>query len=93
MSSDSFLSDGPPSDATLEQALRQAVQNVYKRGDLEQLTVKRIRKAAEEDLDLEDGYFKQDTTWKVKSKAIIESEVVRDAIRISHNHCASMLTQ
>lgn len=76
--SDSSLSDGPPSDATLEQALRHAVQDVYKRGDLEQLTVKRIRKAAEEDLDLQDDYFKQDTAWKEKSKAIIESEVVRN---------------
>lgn len=78
--SDSSLSDGPPSDATLEQALRQAVQNVYKTGDLEQLTVKRIRKAAEEDLDLQDGYFKEDTVWKDKSKAIIESEVVRNEL-------------
>lgn len=74
--SESSLSDGPPSDATLEQALRHAVQNVYKSGDLEQLTVKRLRKAAEEDLDLQAGFFKQGAAWKEKSKAIIESEVV-----------------
>ena len=83
--SDSSLSDEPPSDATLEQALRQAVQNVYKKGDLEQLTVKRIRKAAEQDLDLQDGYFKEGIAWKEKSKAIIESEAVRNKLQISHN--------
>ncbi|KAA6411496.1 MAG: hypothetical protein FRX48_04776 [Lasallia pustulata] len=86
--SDSSLSDGPPSGATLEHALRRAVQNVYTSGDLEQLTLKRIRKAAEEDLDLQDGHFKQDTVWKEKSKAIIESEVEAHAAVASHDALA-----
>lgn len=75
--SDSSLSSVTPSQAALEQALRNAVQRVYKLGNMEELTVKRIRAAAEQDLDLEEDFFKTDTTWKVKSKNIIESEVVR----------------
>lgn len=74
--SEPSLSDGPPSDATLEQALRDAVQRVYKRGNLADLTVKRIRKSAEEELDLPDDFFKDDANWKGKSKMIIQLEVV-----------------
>ena len=75
--SDSSLSDGAPSAAVLEQALRNAVREVYLSGDLDNLTVKRIRKAVEADLDLPDGFFKNDTVWKEESKIIIQSEVVR----------------
>lgn len=75
--SDSSLSDGHPSDATLEQALRNAVRKVYKSGKLEELTVKRIRKSTEGKLDLQDDFFKNDSAWKEKSKDIIQSEVVR----------------
>ncbi|MCJ1270051.1 hypothetical protein MMC22_009945 [Lobaria immixta] len=73
--SDSSLSSVTPSQAALEQALRNAVERVYKLGNLEELTVKRIRAAAEQDLDLEEGFFKTDSTWKEKSKDIIQSEV------------------
>lgn len=75
--SDSSLSSTSPSQATLEQALRHAVQRVYKLGNLEELTVKRIRTTAEEDLELKKDFFKSDQTWKDKSKTIIQSEVVR----------------
>lgn len=75
--SDSSLSSVTLSQSALEQALRNAVQRVYKLGNLEELTVKRIRTAAEQDLDLEEDFFKTDSTWKGKSKKIIESEVVR----------------
>ena len=75
--SDSSLSSASPSQSTLEQALRLAVQRVYKLGNLEELTVKRVRSAAEKDLDLEDGFFKSDETWKERSKNVIQSEVVR----------------
>jgi len=73
--SDSSLSDPSPSDATLEQALRDVVKKIFQNGNLDQLTLKRVRKAAEEDLALSD-FFKQDPKWKDKSKAVIESEVV-----------------
>ena len=75
--SDSSLSDDAPSPVVLEQALRNAVKDVYRSGDLDNLTVKRIRKVVEADLDLEDDFFKNDPHWKEESKAIIQSEVVR----------------
>ncbi|KAL6721186.1 hypothetical protein ACLMJK_000288 [Lecanora helva] len=73
--SESSLSEDTPSDATLEQALRQAVQLVYKSGNLEDLTVKRIRKSAEKALGLPEDFFKSDADWKDKSKNVIQSEV------------------
>ncbi|MCJ1471690.1 hypothetical protein MMC13_000330 [Lambiella insularis] len=63
-----------PSERRLEEALRNAVQIVYKTGDLEELTVKRMRKAAEESLHLQDGFFKDSEDWKNRSKRIIEQE-------------------
>lgn len=73
----SSLSSGVPADATLEQALRVAVRQVYKSKNLVNLTVKRIRKSVEGDLDLQDDFFKNDPAWKEKSKTVIQSEVVR----------------
>ena len=76
--SDSSLSGiDAPTDATLEQALRNAVQKVYKTGNTDDLTVRRIRKAVEEDLELQEGFFKNDSIWNTKSKTVIQSEVVR----------------
>ena len=77
MSHSSSLSPLVPSHPALEDALRNAVRRVYESGALENLTVKRIRKAAEEILDLDEDYFKNDDVWKEKSKSIIQSEVVR----------------
>ena len=73
--SESSSSDAAPSDKVLERSLRHAVQAVYRSGDMEELTVKRIRKAAEEALKLHDGFFKGED-WKDRSKRIIEDEVV-----------------
>ena len=74
---DSSLSDAPiPSDGEIVQALQDAVGDVYKRGNLEELTVRRIRKAVEVALDLQDGFFENSKTWKDKSKRIVVSEVV-----------------
>ena len=75
--SSSSLSDGAPSEEELEQALRNAVREVYLSGDLDNLTVKRIRKSVEADLDLQDDFFKTDPEWKERSKNVIQSEVVR----------------
>lgn len=73
--SESSLSDTAVTDEKLEQALRQAVTTVYENGDLDNLTVKRMRIAAEEDLGLDAGFFKEGK-WKDKSKRIIEQEAV-----------------
>ena len=62
--------------ATLERGLRTAVRNVYKQGNLEELTVRRIRRAAEVELGLEEGFFKSDEGWKERSKRVISEEVV-----------------
>ena len=76
MSDSSLSAVDALTDATLEQALRNAVQKVYKTGNTDDLTVRRIRKAVEEDLDLQDDFFKNDPIWKTKSKTVIQSEVV-----------------
>ena len=77
MSNSSLSGVDAPTNTTLEQALRDAVQKVYKTGNTDDLTVRRIRKAVEEDLDLQDGFFKNDPVWNTKSKSVIQSEVVR----------------
>ena len=71
------LSSARPSAATLEQALRHAVQKVFNSGNLENLTVKRVRKSVEVGLDLGEDFFKTDVTWTSKSKLVIQAEVVR----------------
>ena len=74
--SDSSISDDAPSRLILQEALRNAVRAVYRSGDLDNLTVKRIRKSVEVELDLQDDFFKSDSAWKEESKDIIQSEVV-----------------
>ena len=64
------------SDVELEQALRHAVQSICQTGNLQNLTVKRVRKAAEKNLKLPEEFFKLHQTWKDKSKAVIEEEAV-----------------
>ncbi len=76
MSDSSSLSDAIPSRPALEQGLRNAVQQVYQTGDLENLTVKRVRKIVEDDLELPEDFFKIDATWKERSKELIQAEVV-----------------
>ena len=66
-----------PSDATLEKALRKTVERVVKSDNQAELTVKRIRVAVEDELELEPGFFKGDERWKAESEKIIRDEVVR----------------
>lgn len=76
--SDSELSSAPtiPSDATLEKGLRDAVAKVFKTNNRDDLTVKRMRTAAEKALDLPEGFFKGDDRWKADSERIIKDEAV-----------------
>ena len=69
---------GIPSDRALTEAIREAVQNVFAAGDMENLTVKRVRMAVEEKLDLKEDFFKRDENWSKRSKALIEEESVSD---------------
>ena len=64
------------SNAWLEKALRSAVRDVYREGNLEDLTVKRVRKATERLHNMSEDFFKSHTYWKQKSKDVIQSEVV-----------------
>lgn len=66
-----------PSDAVLERALRDEVAVIFKSGNMEELTVKRVRLAAEKKLGLEEGFFKTKGDWKTRSDQIIKDEVVR----------------
>lgn len=81
-----------PSDEALEKALRDAVAKIYRSGKMEELTVKRVRLAAERALGLEEGFFKGDSAWKSKSDQVIKDEVVCLGIQ---PHCTGgpMLTQ
>ena len=74
--SDTESSISIPTDETLREALRLAVAEVYKSGDLGELTVKRIRAAAEQNLDLPSGFFKGDFRWKGESDRVIKEETV-----------------
>ena len=65
-----------PSTAKMEKALRDAVAEVFRSRKMDQLTVKRMRLAAEKALGLEEGFFKHDAEWKGESERIIKDEVV-----------------
>lgn len=69
------MQSSPPEDSDLENALRVKVQQIFRLGNLDELTVKRVRRAVETELGLELDHFK-DQAWREKSKSIIESEVV-----------------
>ncbi|EEQ88447.1 transcriptional regulator [Blastomyces dermatitidis ER-3] len=72
--SDSLSSVGIPSDDVLEKGLRDTVAAIFKKGNLEQLTVKRVRAATEKALTLDEGFYKNDEVWKAKSDRIIKQE-------------------
>jgi hypothetical protein len=69
-----MLSSSIHFDEMLEQALRQSVADIFKTGNLSELTVKRVRLATENALGLEEGFFKGDANWKAKSDRIIKKE-------------------
>lgn len=66
-----------PSDQALEKALRKEVATKYKAKNFEELTVKRVRRAVEGRLSLQEGYFRNTGDWKAKSEEIIKDEFVR----------------
>ncbi|MCJ1285738.1 hypothetical protein MMC26_005079 [Xylographa opegraphella] len=80
-----------PSVMLLEQSLRNAVRGVYEKGNLEELTVKRMRKAVEKDLNLQEDFFKK-PMWKDKSKQIIEEEAESQAQNIPNEDLKSSQT-
>lgn len=69
-----------PFDKSLEKGLRDEIARIFKSGNMEDLTVKRVRLAAEKKLGLAEGYFKTTGDWKARSEQIIKAEVVRDLL-------------
>ncbi|KAE9985982.1 hypothetical protein BLS_003004 [Venturia inaequalis] len=63
-----------PGHSAIEETLRAIVARLYRSGDHSDLTVKRVRKAAELELELPDDYLKENQAWKTKSKDIIADE-------------------
>ena len=72
-----------PSESELVLQLKSSVKTFFV-SDRDQLTVKKVRSAVEEELDLETGFFLS-PEWKDKSKQIIKEHVV------SHSQCPTQL--
>ncbi|OJD37062.1 transcriptional regulator [Diplodia corticola] len=62
-------------DAKIEHALRNAVRDLWLSGDHENLTLRRVRKSVEHQLDLPDSFFRTDRAWKVRSENVITDQV------------------
>ncbi|ORY00612.1 hypothetical protein BCR34DRAFT_494517 [Clohesyomyces aquaticus] len=60
-----------PGEATISRALEDAVVAIYKTGNHDDLTVKRVRIKAEQQLGLPAGFFKGNAEWKQKSQTVI----------------------
>jgi hypothetical protein len=71
-----------PSGTALAAALRNAVERIFNAGDLGGLTVKRVRSAAEKQLKLPEGFFKEHPKWGGRSKEIIKTEAVSSASNV-----------
>lgn len=76
--SDLELSEVSSHDTDIKTALRETVQRCFRENRLEELTVKRVRSAVEERLQLPPDFLKSNPKWKECSKNIINNEVVRN---------------
>ncbi|EAS28951.1 transcriptional regulator [Coccidioides immitis RS] len=75
--SESISSFSAPEDDIVENALRETVAEWYRLEKFEDLTMKRIRRAVENALNLPAEFLKRDLGWKPKSEGIIKNEVDR----------------
>ncbi|KAK8183177.1 hypothetical protein HDK77DRAFT_303742 [Phyllosticta capitalensis] len=66
--------DAPPSPK-LEKGLRNEVRVIWDTGNHDGLTVKRVRKATEERMNLPEDFFKNHGSWKGRSDRIIKGYV------------------
>ncbi|KAF2271366.1 uncharacterized protein EI97DRAFT_428394 [Westerdykella ornata] len=73
--SDSDDSPNVPPDSIISRTLRDVVIGLHKSGNHEDLTVKRVRARAEEQLGLPSGFLKSDQNWKQKSSDLIHEAV------------------
>jgi hypothetical protein len=73
--SDSEVPVSIPSDKVIEKALRTVIGRLFKT-DHDTLTLKLARKAAEDEIDLPENFFKSSDKWNPRSKTFITEEVV-----------------
>jgi hypothetical protein len=66
-----------PSASEIEAAIRSIIADLYATDNLADLTVKRVRVAAEKKCKLRAGYLKEENAWRERSKTFIEEEAVR----------------
>jgi hypothetical protein len=71
-----------PSDAAISRTLRDTVIAIHKSGNTDDLTVKRVRARAEQELGLPAGFLKTNSQWKQKSHDQIHEAVVRNCTRM-----------
>lgn len=86
--SDSEASTQFPSSLAIEQGLRATVARIFRSANHDNLTIKRVRKAAEEELELPDDFFKNSKDWKDRSKDLITAEVV---CRVDSSHSCGLI--
>jgi hypothetical protein len=66
-----------PAASEIEDTFRRIIRERYRDQDYDNLTVKRVRAAAEERLGLKAGFFlDESTSWKERSKKFVEAEAV-----------------
>jgi hypothetical protein len=65
-----------PAPVAIESTIRDIISELYHTKKLDELTVKRVRIAAEQELSLDPGWFKTHEVWKDRSKKFIEEEAV-----------------
>lgn len=80
VSTRSMSDSAQPSEAVIAKKLCEVVISLYKAGNIDDLTVKRVRTRAEEQLGLLTGFLKS-TDWKQRSRDIIVEAVVRLLLR------------
>lgn len=83
-----------PPDQVLVAALRKVVQDGFRAGEVDQLSINHVRAAAEAKLGLRRGCLKGDDRWREESKEIIRAEFVRvipaqglDRHPLTHHPC------
>lgn len=74
-----------PTDAAIIKQLRDVVISLHKAGNTDDLTVKRVRTRAEQQLDLSAGFLKS-SEWKQKSQDVIVEAVVSSYAGIDCTH-------
>jgi hypothetical protein len=62
-------------DKTIESTLRDTIKFLFRAGDFDNVTVKRIRQRTEQSLNLPTGWFKNHEEWRDRSSSIIRGEV------------------